>query len=276
MDSHKRIMIVEDSLTQALKLQLLLEQQGWKTVRASTAEEALAEIGRDAPDLILVDYYLPGIRGDELCRKIRMNINTRSIPIIMLTADKKSDAEIRGLESGADDFVEKSADPDILILRIRSWLSKSEAHSSILQRTDKCFQRARLLTIDDSETYLEFLDGELTGEGYQVDQASSPEAGLEMLARQKFDCVLVDLVMPRLDGIEVCRRINELRSRLDNPIAVLMLTGQENKHDLTRALEAGADDFVGKSSDIAVLKGRIRVCCGANSIRKKINESLKS
>jgi light-regulated signal transduction histidine kinase (bacteriophytochrome) len=70
--------------------------------------------------------------------------------------------------------------------------------------------------------------------------------------------VLVDLVMPDLDGIEVCRRITSMRDRLDNPIAVLMLTGREGKEDLTRALEAGADDFVGKSSDEAVLKGRIR------------------
>src|SRR6202034_115788 len=61
-----------------------------------------------------------------------------------------------------------------------------------------------------------------------------------------------------IDGIEVCRRINEMRSTLDRPLVVLMLTAQENKEDLTRALEAGADDFVGKSSDMAVLKGRIR------------------
>src|SRR5208282_6869683 len=87
---------------------------------------------------------------------------------------------------------------------------------------------------------------------------SSGKEGLELIAREPFDCVLVDLIMPDMNGIEVCRRINELRLSTDNPVAVLMLTGRENKEDLTRALEAGADDFVGKSSDMAVLKGRIR------------------
>jgi CheY-like chemotaxis protein/HPt (histidine-containing phosphotransfer) domain-containing protein len=256
--NRRRILIVEDSPTQSLRLQLLLEQQGWEAVCAFSAEEALAQINRSAPDLIVVDYYLPGVRGDELCRQIRMNINTRSIPLLMLTAESKSGAELRGLESGADDFVQKSADPDILLLRIRARLDKVQAPASIVQSADTGFQRARLLTIDDSATYLTYLAAELNAEGYVVEPASTPEQGLSLLKQRPFDCVLVDLVMPNIDGIEVCRRINEMRPRLPGPIGVLMLTGKENKDDLTRALEVGADDFVGKSSDMAVLKGRIR------------------
>ena len=80
-----------------------------------------------APDLILLDYYLPGIRGDELCRRIRMNINTRGIPILMMTVEETDEAEVRGLESGADDFVSKSVDADILLLRIRTLLNKARA-----------------------------------------------------------------------------------------------------------------------------------------------------
>jgi two-component system, NtrC family, sensor kinase len=70
--------------------------------------------------------------------------------------------------------------------------------------------------------------------------------------------VVVDLVMPEMDGIEVCRRINEMERRADHPMVVIMLTACESKEDMTRGLEAGADDFVGKSSDMAVLKARIR------------------
>jgi light-regulated signal transduction histidine kinase (bacteriophytochrome) len=98
----------------------------------------------------------------------------------------------------------------------------------------------------------------LTAEGYSVDAIPDSRKALACLDQESYDLALVDLVMPDLDGIEMCRRIVSMRSRLDNPIAVLMLTGREAKEDLTRALEAGADDFVGKSSDEAVLKGRIR------------------
>ena len=258
MNASHRIMLVEDSQTQAIKLRYVLEKEGWEVIWAATAQKAMEEINQRPPDLILLDFYLPGIRGDELCRRIRMNINTRSLPILMMTVEETDEAELHGLESGADDFVPKSVDADILLLRIRTLLNKSRAQSSILGPADSYFRRAKLLTIDDSATYLEYLADQLGKEGYQVEKSESGKEGLDRLIQDSFDCVLVDLVMPELDGIEVCRRITELRPTMDNPIAVLMLTGRENKEDLTRALEAGADDFVGKSSDIAVLKGRIR------------------
>ncbi len=75
-----RIVVVEDSETQAFKLRLLLEEQGWQVSVAGAAEAALAALGDPLPDLILVDYNLPGMRGDEFCRRIRMNLNTRGIP----------------------------------------------------------------------------------------------------------------------------------------------------------------------------------------------------
>jgi signal transduction histidine kinase len=128
----------------------------------------------------------------------------------------------------------------------------------VLHYSDTFFRRARILAVDDSKTYLVHLASLLQSEGYTVVTEERSRDALERLEREAFDCVLVDLVMPEMDGIEVCRRITSMRDRLDNPIAVLMLTGREGKEDLTRALEAGADDFVGKSSDEAVLKGRIR------------------
>ena len=84
--------------------------------------------------------------------------------------------------------------------------------------------------------------------GYEVLEAASGVEAIEVWEQhgRKVALLLVDLVMPDMNGIEVCRRINELRPTLDNPIAVLMLTGRENKEDLTRALEAGAEAAPGK------------------------------
>ncbi|QEL16622.1 response regulator [Limnoglobus roseus] len=279
MDRPHRIMLVEDSRTQAIKFQHALGKAGWEVVWAATAEQAMAEIDRGLPDLILLDYYLPGIRGDELCRRIRMNIDTRGIPVLMMTTDDTDEAQLHGLESGADDFVPKSVDTDILLLRIRTLLQKAPTQAAILGRADTHFRHARLLTIDDSPTYLEYLAVELSKEGYRIERATDGPEGLERLRREPFDCVLVDLVMPGLNGIEVCRQINQLRNTIDSPIAVLMLTGRENKEDLTRALEAGADDFVGKSNDMAVLKGRIRALLRRKFFQeenRRILEELKN
>src|ERR1700689_3330954 len=89
-----RIVVVEDSETQAYKLQLLLEEQGWQGSGAGSAEAALAALGDPLPDLVLVDYNLPGMRGDEFCRRIRMNLNTRGIPLLMMTGSAPGAAEV--------------------------------------------------------------------------------------------------------------------------------------------------------------------------------------
>jgi DNA-binding response OmpR family regulator/anti-sigma regulatory factor (Ser/Thr protein kinase) len=258
MTSTPKILVVEDSPTQALRLQWEMEAQGWSVTTAANAEEALKEVERITPDIMIVDYCLPGISGDELCRRIRMNINTRGIPIIMLTADDHEDTEVRGLDSGADDFFKKAADLEILVLRVRSMLERPRDTQSILADNDQAFRRANILAVDDSATYLSHLTTILQSEGYSVQAVTDPHEAIQRLSESSYDLALVDLIMPGLDGIELCRKIVTLRSNLDNPIAVLMLTGREAKEDLTRALEAGADDFVGKSSDHAVLKGRIR------------------
>jgi two-component system NtrC family sensor kinase len=279
MHSTPCIMVVEDSETQALQMRYLLEGEGWQVVSAPSAESSLDELQRATPDLIVVDYYLPGMHGDELCRRIRMNVNTRGIPILMLTAERTSAAETHGLESGADDYLPKSVESDILLLRIRALLRKAQAQTSIVGKQDSCFMRARLLAIDDSPTYLQYLAEALTQEGYHVEQAAGGSEGIERFRREGFDCVVVDLLMPDLNGIEVCRQLAEIRRGLDSPAVILMLTAQENKEDMTRGLEAGADDFVGKSNDMAVLKARIRALLRRKFFQdenRRIVEELKN
>ncbi len=254
MEPTYEILIVEDSETQALQLRYLLEEEGWEVLRTSTGELALDELNRHRPALIISDYHLPGIRGDELCRRIRMNVDTRGIPILMLTVEEAFGSEPAGLDSGADDYVSKSVSPQILLLRVRALLRGSTPRPAILALQESNFHRAHILAIDDSPTYLQSLADALCSEGYEVTSAVSGKEGLKRIGQEIFDCVIVDLVMPEMDGIEVCRRIN----LMDHSVTVIMLTSSETKEDMTRGLEAGADDFVGKSSDMAVLKARIR------------------
>ncbi len=256
--NNQLILIVEDSATQALKLQHVLESEGFKTVCAFSAEEALEEMNRSLPNLIVVDYHLPGIQGDELCRQIHMDLTTRSIPILMLTADETQATELHGLESGADDFVSKSEDVGILLLRVHNLLRKSRQDSSVLDVARSLFRRARVLIIDDSHTYRETLAQELREEGCEVVQVTSGPEGLSRLAESDYDCVMVDMVMPEMDGVAVCKELTNRRSDSEPPIVVLMLSAYENKENVTRALEAGADDFVGKSTEMSVLRARLR------------------
>ncbi|WP_050028539.1 response regulator [Verrucomicrobium sp. BvORR034] len=270
MAEHRsHIVLVEDSASQALKLISLLEAEGWLVTWVSTAEEAFITLRDKRPDLVLLDYYLPGMRGDEVCRRIRMHVDSRSLPIVILTAQE--DKELQGLDSGADDFILKSGNPEYLLLRVRTLLQKSRPEGRIFAGGDNGFRTARLLAIDDSVTFLEHLRGELEGEGYKVDIALDPLKSLELVRKNKYDGVIIDLLMPNMDGFEVCRRINELRHQLEVPLITIVLTGAESRDNLFRALEAGADDFVGKSGDYAILKGRIRAL-----LRRKFYEEENS
>ncbi len=256
--SDSLILIVEDSATQALKLQHVLESEGFRTVCAFSGEEALEQLNRTLPNLMIVDYHLPGIQGDELCRQVHMDLTTRSIPILMLTADETQATELHGLESGADDFVAKSEDVGILLLRVHNLLRKSRQDSTVLDVARSLFRRARVLIIDDSCTYRETLAQELREEGCEVVQVTSGPEGLSRLAESDYDCVMVDMVMPDMDGITVCKKLSSLRSDSDAPLVVLMLSAYENKENVARALEAGADDFIGKSTEMSVLRARLR------------------
>lgn len=258
MSEAQSILLVEDSRTQAIWLTDLLETEGWQVHWAPTAEAAMEKLSQNEINLVILDYHLPGIRGDELCRRIRMNVDTRDIPILMLTMEETHDVEAHGLESGADDFVPKSVDADILLIRIRTLLAKSCSRSTIPAQADVPIRGARLLSIDGSQTYQDYLATEMETEGYQFSTAHSGSEGLERLAREQIDCVLLDLAMPDLEGADLFRRINDTRQTMDNPTMVLVLTEHETKEELTRAFEAGVDDFVGKSSDVAVLKSRLR------------------
>jgi len=274
-----RIIVVEDSETQAYKLQLLLEEQGWQVSVAGAAEAALAALGDPLPDLILVDYNLPGMRGDEFCRRIRMNLNTRGIPLLIMTGSAPETAEIQSLDSGADAYIAKSENTEILLLRIRALLRKGSAQDAILNSPETGFRSASILIIDDSPTYLAALCQEMRSQGYQVKSAPSGADGLKELQTQRFDCVLVDLVMPYLSGIEVCRRITDMRSSLENVPAVILLTGAPNQADMNRGLEAGADDFVSKSSDLAILRARIQALLRRRFFQeetRRIVEELKA
>jgi two-component system, NtrC family, sensor kinase len=258
MERAFRIVVVEDSETQAFKLRLLLEEQGWEVSIAGAAEAALAALGDPLPDLILVDYNLPGMRGDEFCRRIRMNLNTRGIPLLMMTSSAPRTAEIQSLESGADGYVSKSENSENLLLRIRALLRKAPEQAAILNPQESTFRRARILTIDGHSDYVAVLSDELRNQGYEVESTAGGPAGLARIAAERFDCVLLDLVMPGMDGIEVCQRITELRPTLEKAPAVIILTDSETQGDMNRAFEAGADDFLTKSGDLAVLLARIQ------------------
>jgi PAS domain S-box-containing protein len=254
--SRRRVMLVEDSPTQAERLRSLLDRAGMEVTHVASAEDALARLESVRPELVLLDYHLPGMNGDEFCREIRLNVNTRAIPVLMLTIESGDAAEARGLESGADDYLEKSADPDVLVARVRGLLRHSEGAAHILG-AEGAFSRPRLLLVSEMPQYLRALTAELTGENYDIQSAAGDAEVANRLRSAAFDCVLVDCgACPSTAAGQA--RIAALRGSAGGAPALLLLVNQEKKQDMMAWLEAGADDYMAKSVDPALLRARVR------------------
>lgn len=119
------ILVVEDEPALAELLRYNLESQGFEVRHGGDGDEALLLVSERQPDLIVLDWMLPSISGIEVCRQLRRKSETRGIPIILLTARSEETDRVRGLESGADDYVTKPFSPGELIARIRAVLRRS-------------------------------------------------------------------------------------------------------------------------------------------------------
>jgi len=135
MGSPIRILVVEDETRIAEVVQSYLEREGHMVDRAATGEDALDDFSRRRPDLVVLDLGLPGISGEEVCRRIRAGSD---VPIIMLTAKDGEGDLVRGLELGADDYLTKPFSPRELTARVRALLrrarSDNEPQADVLER----------------------------------------------------------------------------------------------------------------------------------------------
>ena len=118
------VLVMEDEDALATLLSYNLEKEGYRVVVASDGEEGMLQIEERLPDLVLLDWMLPKLSGIEVCRRIRGKPETRNMPIIMLTARGEESDRIRGLDTGADDYLTKPFSMSELIARIRAVLRR--------------------------------------------------------------------------------------------------------------------------------------------------------
>ena len=132
------VLVVEDESDLAIMLRYNLEAEGFAVVTAQSGDEAVEAISLRVPDLILLDWMLPGLSGIELCRRWRSRDETSRVPIIMITARGEEEERVRGLATGADDYVVKPFSMPELIARVQALLRRSSPQliASVLKAGD--------------------------------------------------------------------------------------------------------------------------------------------
>ncbi len=124
------ILVIEDEADIRDLIRHNLERERFRVLCADSGEEGIGVARRESPDLVLLDVMLPGMDGLEVCRALRSRPETRSVPIVMLTARAEDSDVIVGLELGADDYITKPFSPRVLLARLRAVLRRREAESA--------------------------------------------------------------------------------------------------------------------------------------------------
>ena len=162
------VLVVEDEASLVAMLRYNLEKQGFEVEEAVDGQEAIARITESPPDIVLLDWMLPVMSGIEVCRQIRRRPATRDLPVIMVTARTEDQDAVRGLNTGADDYITKPFSMDALLARMRALLRRAgpgstrgqlEFHDIVMDQSAHRVQRnGRALHLGPTEyRLLEFL-----------------------------------------------------------------------------------------------------------------------
>jgi two-component system, NtrC family, sensor kinase len=243
---NETILIVDDSLTVRMNLADAFEAAGFRALPCATVAQARNALQTQPVKIVILDVRLPDGDGVDLLQEIRGTPAGAEMPILMLSSEAEVKDRVRGLQTGANEYVGKPYDPDYVVAKVRELLRRQVSPDPAA---------TTVLVIDDSATFRSELVRAFEVAGYAVLVAPSGEDGLRLAASQRPHAIVVDSVLPGIDGSTVIRRV-----RLDaalRGVPCLMLTGSEEHGAELRALDAGADAFVRKDDDISVILARL-------------------
>ncbi|MEV7630474.1 response regulator [Actinoplanes sp. NPDC089786] len=241
------VLIVDDSLTVRMDLHESFESDGFVTILAATGEEARAAFADAHFQVAVLDVLLPDADGLELLRELRAMSGREQVVTVLLSTEAEVADRIQGLRTGADEYVGKPYDAGYVVARARQLLHEQVPEPEV--------RKVTVLVIDDSLTFREQLRGLLESEDYVVLTASSGEEGLRVAADRRPQAMIVDGVMPGIDGATVIRRVRLDPALRDTPC--LLMTAADDYATEVQMLDAGADGFVRKQQDLAVVLAKL-------------------
>lgn len=256
----RRALIVDDNPTSCVIFRDLLQHWGFTVTQAEDGQAGVdaaleADALGESYDLILMDWRLPGFDGIEAARRIRERLPQGTQPrIVLVTAYGRDEVMQDAVDAGLQGFLVKPTTPSALFEAVsqafgeEAYLdepgSRGEDANSRQALPSQRFSGLRILVVEDNEVNQEVLSDLLELAGVIVTTASDGVEALQILSTQDFDCILMDVQMPGMDGYEVTQRI-----RSDPRIAhvpVIAVTANAMASDRERALEAGMSDHIAK------------------------------
>jgi len=260
----KTVLLVEDNESATIQVKAILENEGFVVDTAGDGQQALDYVNETIPDGIILDLMMPGIDGFEVLEKIRSMQITADIPVLVLTAKDLTTDDLQKLNTdkiqqlvqkgdvGRDELLDKTK-------QMLGILSKSKTEnkgrkdskpatiekaplSRVTRKTDVS-GTPRVMVIEDNPDN-KIVVRAVLGDKFDVIEAADGEQGLETIAAEMPDLVLLDMALPGIDGFAVVQKIRENEKTASIP--VIAVTAQAMKGDREKTLAAGCDDYISK------------------------------
>ena len=252
------ILIVEDDPINRILLSTCLHEEGHTIRTAENGRQALDMLHSEHFDLMLLDLLMPEMDGFEVLKWIKARPELRNLSVIVVSAEEDMKSIVRCIEMGAADYLPKPYEPTLLKTRVKTSLAMKRFY-------ELGPYKGKILVIDDNPLDRAVLSVNLTEEGYTVGTADNGRVGLQMLREQPFDIVLLDLLIPEIDGFDVLKIIKaDLRTR---HLPVIVISGEEDLAGITRCIAIGAEDYMQKPFDSVLLRARVSACVEKKRLR---------
>jgi two-component system alkaline phosphatase synthesis response regulator PhoP len=227
----KKILVVDDEKDLTALVSLHMKMAGFEVLTASNGEKALDLSREEKPDLIILDLMLPKIDGWQVCERLRQDIATQDIPVIMLTARAETEDKLKGFEAGADDYVTKPFSPRELVARVKRVLARAEAKTTMPKRYIKGKVE---IDLEDFKVKVAGKEEVLTEKEKAILKALVSRPGELLTHEQILDSVWGENNIVEYGNIDV--HIRHLREKIekdpDNPQIIKTIKGEGYKFEI--------------------------------------------
>ncbi|MFZ6035668.1 MAG: response regulator [Patescibacteria group bacterium] len=248
MTDHKAtILIIEDEEILVDVLSKKLEQEGYQVYTAGDGIAGLALVDQVKPDMILLDILMPKMDGYEVLSSLKTKYGSQ-MPPVMVISNSGQPVELEKVKAlGAQDYIIKAQfTPEEVLQKVTGLLGNISAGAQ--SAPPSAAPQTRILIVEDDQFLRDLLMTKLTKEQFNVTAAIDGPAGLEKILKERPDIVLLDIIMPGMDGFEILKRI---RSNSDMQIArtpVILLSNLGQEADVEKGRNLGANDYLIKSN----------------------------
>jgi len=245
IDEKFKILIIEDEEVLIDVLEKKLTYEGYEISVAKDGEEGLKKIKEVKPDIVLLDIVMPKMNGYEVLEVLQKDTKLAQIPVIIISNSGQPVEIDRALRLGAKDYLVKAEfSPEEVLEKVVSCLKDkvSISHHKDLSSNP---QPQKILIVEDDQFLRELCVKKLEKEGFKATAAVDGSEGLKKLAVEAPDLILLDIILPGIDGFDVLKNVKEDPKLKDIPVILLTNLGQ--KDDVEKGLKLGARDYLIKA-----------------------------